>query len=107
MGNKSYRKFLSILFLSVFTLSDYPITPSLTESSIIYGSILGIISSIITLIIPPLAQVIPFILGPLLIAKPLERISPKLKYHKKTYYLSLSLLLFISIIVTTLLIVIF
>ena len=77
----------NILFLSVYALTDYQITPTLAESQILYGIILGIISSILRFIIPELSVIIPLILGPILLTKLLDNLSPKLKYHKKTYNL--------------------
>ena len=97
----------NLLFLTAFTISDYMISPTLIESQLIYGLILGIISAILRFIIPELAIVIPFILGPILLTKPLENISPKLKYNKKTYILSLSISLIMIIITTVSLIIIF
>lgn len=95
----------NILFYVAFTMSDYIVTPTLNETQIIYGIILAIISSILRFIIPELAIIIPFILGPIILTKPLERISPKLKYNKKLYYLVLGILAIIVIISTTLLII--
>lgn len=74
----------NILFLATYTLPDYKATPTIKETSIIYGIILGIISAILRFIIPELSIIIPMILG-LLLTKPLDNISTKLKYNKKTY----------------------
>ena len=92
----------NILFLSVYALTDYQITPTLAESQILYGIILGIISSILRFIIPELSVIIPLILGPILLTKLLDNLSPKLKYHKKTY----DLLFITSIILITITIII-
>lgn len=74
----------NVLFLATYALPDYKATPTIKETSIIYGIILGIISSILRFIIPELSIIIPMILG-LLLTKPLDDISAKLKYNKKIY----------------------
>ena len=90
----------NILFLSAYVLPDYKATPTIKETSIIYGIILGIISSIIRFIIPSLSVIIPMILG-LLLTKPLDNISAKFKYNKKLYNItivsSMLLILIVSI----------
>lgn len=75
----------SVIFLSVYTLSDYKITPTISEGNIILGIILGIISSILKLIIPSLSIIITFIIGPLLLTKIIDKFSPKIKYNNKLY----------------------
>lgn len=75
----------SILFLSVYTLTDYRMTPTISEGNIIYGIILAIISSILRLIISELSIVLTFILGPFLLTNLIDKISPKLKYNNKLY----------------------
>lgn len=75
----------SILFLSVYTLSDYKITPTISEGNILQGIILGIISSILKLIIPSLSIIITFIIGPLLLTRIIDKFSPKIKYNNKLY----------------------
>ena len=97
----------SILFLAVFCLTDYPCTPTTGEGQIIYGIILGLITSILRFIIPELSVVITLILGPVLLTKIINRISFKLRYNKKYYYLILSIsitLIFISLITLNILI---
>lgn len=91
----------NILFLSVFCLGDYPITPTTTEGQVIYGIILGIISSILRFIIPELSIVLPLILGPILLTKSINKISFKLKYNKKFYYTIITLEIILIIITTT------
>lgn len=75
-----------ILFLSIFTLGDYKITPITQEGQTIYGIILAIITIILRFIIPELSVVIPLILGPLILTKQLDKLSYKLKYSHKLYY---------------------
>jgi len=92
----------SSIFLSIYALTDYKITPSTNESCLIYGIITGIISLILYVIIPKLAIVVPLIASPLLLTKYLDKISPRLKYEKKFYNLflfSLFLLIIISVII--------
>lgn len=88
----------NILFLSVFCLADYPNSPITTEGQILYGIILGIITSILRFIIPDLSVVITFLLGQIILVKYINKISIKIKYNKKIYHLLLS----ITIILATL-----
>lgn len=90
----------NILFLSVFCLGDYPITPITTEGQVIYGIILGLITSILRFIIPELSVIIPLILGPILLTKTINNISFKLKYNHKYYYTILTTSIIITIITT-------
>ena len=89
--------FSNVLFFSTFMLSDYEITPTLMEVQVIYGIILGMISVILRFFIPSMAIIIAIILG-LFIARPLDNISPKLKYNNKIYYLSLISLFIVGVI---------
>ena len=73
-----------ILFLSVYTLADYKMTPTISEGNIIYGIILGITSMILRIIAPSFAIIMPLMIGPVLTTK-IDEISPKLKYNKKLY----------------------
>jgi len=75
----------NLLFLSIFCLTDYRITPTSGEGQIIYGTILGIISSILRFIIPELSILLTLILGPLLLTKIVNRLSFKLRYNQKFY----------------------
>lgn len=75
-----------ILFLSIFNLGDYKITPITQEGQTIYGIILAIITIILRFIIPELSIVIPLILGPLVLTKQLDKLSYKLKYNHKLYH---------------------
>ena len=95
----------NILFLTIYTLTDYMVTPTINEGQVIYGIILGIISAILRFIVPELAIIIPFIIGPILLTKPIERMSAKLKYNKKLYRNSLLLSCLFIIITTAILIV--
>ena len=92
----------SLLFLSVYTLPDYKITPIISHSQIIYGIILGIATTIMFFFIPNLSVIIPLIIMPYIITKPLDNLSPKLKYNPKVYYLVV--LLCIIIITITIII---
>lgn len=88
----------NLLFLAVFCLTDYPSTPTTGEGQVIYGIILGIVTSILRFIIPELSVVIPLILGPLLLTKLINKISFKLRYNKKFYYLILSMSIILTLI---------
>lgn len=96
----------SILFLSVYTLTDYRMTPTISEGNIIYGIILAIISSILRLIISELSIVLTFILGPFLLTNLIDKISPKLKYNNKLY-IGLIISLIALIILLTLMLTVF
>lgn len=91
----------NILFLTVFTLGDYPITPTTQEGQLIYGILLGIITGILRFIIPELSVVITLILGPILFTKLINNISFKLKYNYKYYYSYIVGCLILVIITTT------
>lgn len=97
----------NILFLSVFCLVDYPATPITSEGQIIYGIILGIITSILRFIIPELSVVIALVLGPITLTKIINKISPQLKYNKKLYYMVMCLFIVLVIMTTIILNVIF
>ena len=73
-----------IIFLSVYTLTDYMMTPTINEAGRIYGVILGIITTILTFIIYPLSVVIPLIIGPYILTKYLDNNSYKFKYKNKS-----------------------
>lgn len=88
----------NLLFLSIYCLTDYAITPTSSEGQITYGIILGIISSILRFIIPELSIVITLILGPLLFTKLIERISFKLRYNRKFYNFTIITLMIIILI---------
>lgn len=90
----------NILFLTVFCLTDYKNTPTTTEGQVIYGLILGLITSILRFIIPELSVIITLILGPILLTKLINRISFKLKYNKKYYYTLLVICIFLVLITT-------
>lgn len=76
----------NLLFLSVFILPDYKITPTTEEGQRIYGIILAILTCILRFILPELSVIITLILGPILLTKLLNNISFKLKYNHKYYY---------------------
>lgn len=87
-----------IIFLSIYTLTDYKMTPMISEGNTVLGIVFGIISSILKLIIPSLSIIITFIIGPLLLTKVIDKLSPKFKYNNKLY---------IGIIISSILIMIF
>ena len=87
----------NILFLALYTLTDYQVTPTILEGQILYGIILALISAILRFIIPELSIVITFILGPLLFTRIFELISPKLKYHPKFYRLLIGVSMFLTV----------
>ena len=96
----------SSIFFSVYTLTDYEMTPSTLESSLIYGIITGILSFILYVFYPKLSVIVPLLIAPLILTKYLDKISPKLKYEKKFYNLFLTILLLIIVISNMILIVI-
>lgn len=93
----------NFLFLSTYGLSDSSITPTIGKGQIIYGIILGTMTAILRFIIPELSVIIALIIGPLILTKFIDKISPKLKYNDK--YLTTAItfcLLFVVITITTL-----
>ncbi len=96
----------SSIFFSVYTLTDYEMTPSTLESSLIYGIITGILSFILYVFYPKLSVIVPLLIAPLILTNYLDKISPKLKYEKKFYNLFLTILLLIIVISNMILIVI-
>lgn len=88
----------NILFLSIFCLCDYPNSPITTEGQILYGIILGIITCILRFIIPELSVIITFLLGQIFLLKYIDKLSIKLKYNKKIYYLLLVITIIFAII---------
>ena len=93
----------NLLFLSVFCLGDYPDTPITSEGQVIYGIVLGLFTSVLRFIIPELSVVIPLILGPFMLTKLINKISFKLKYNKKYYYIVLIVCVFCVVLGTVLL----
>ena len=91
------------ILLVVYTLTDYKITPTISEGNIVYGIVTGIVSAILTFIMPNTAILLVFILAPLL-TKYIDKISPKLKYNNKLYtgaiLSSVALIILISIFLT-------
>ena len=69
----------SIIFLSIYALTDFKATPTINETQIIYGIILGIITIILLFISYQLSVIIPMILGPIFITKYLDNKSYKIK----------------------------
>jgi len=88
----------NILFLTVFSLADYPSTPITSEGQVIYGIILGFLTGILRFIVPELAVVIVLILGPILFVKNINRISVRLKQNKKFKYMVLCINILLVVI---------
>jgi hypothetical protein len=84
-------------------LGDYPDTPITSEGQVIYGIVLGLFTSVLRFIIPELSVVIPLILGPFMLTKLINKISFKLKYNKKYYYIVLIVCVFCVVLGTVLL----
>lgn len=97
----------NILFLSIYALSDYRVTPVTQEGQTLYGMILAILTVILRFIIPELAVIIPLILGPIVLTKYLDNISYKLKTNNKLYrFLTISCIL-VAILVTTIIYIVY
>ena len=88
----------NIIFLAVFTSSDYKITPISAEGGILYGIIASILTFIISLFEINLAPVITFILLSLFLTKFIDKISFKLKYNRKFYKIMIISLIIISLL---------
>jgi len=95
----------NIIFLAVFALSDYKLTPVTQEGQTIYGIIIGIFTIILRFVIPELSVVISLILGPILLTRYIDKISYKLKYHQRFY--QVLYMLCIGLLVLTILIISF
>lgn len=93
----------NLLFLSVFILPDYKITPTTEEGQRIYGIILATLTCILRFIIPELSVIITLIIGPILLTKLLNNISFKLKYNYKYYYTILTISILLVVITTIIL----
>ena len=91
----------SVLFLSIYTVSDYRITPNISEGNTIYGIILGIVSSILSIFLHEIGIVLVLIITPLCLTKIIDKISPKLKYNNKLYITSIIFLIIFAIISIT------
>ena len=96
----------SLIFLTIYILTDYKNSPTIEEAGMLYGIILGIITAILRFIIPNLAGIITIIIGSLVLTKILEKNSYKLKYHPKTYKISVIASIILVIITTIVLVII-
>lgn len=76
----------SPLFLVVYMLPDYQMTPTIMETQIIYGVIGGVISTILYILVPKFGVIMAFICLPLILTIYLEKMSAKIKYNYKLYY---------------------
>lgn len=72
-----------LFFLTTYTATDYKCTPTIGETQAIYGSILGLITTILYIFIPAISIPLSIIACSLLLTKPLDKLSPKIKYQKK------------------------
>ena len=97
----------NILFLSIYCLADSYKSPTIFEGELIYGIILGLITSILSLIIPELAAIITIIIGLFIFVKPLDKLSIKLKYQENTFSKTIYVLVFLSLLTITALYFIF
>ena len=88
----------SLIFLSIYSLADYQISPTIGEVQIIYGIIVAMITIMFSFIIPHLSVVIPMLIAPLILTTSLEKISPKLKYNHKKYHTYVAIYLITTII---------
>ena len=95
----------NVLFFTIFTLTDYKVSPMTYEGGVIYGMIISLISIILRFIIPELSVVIAMIIGQLFIVNYINKISYKLKYNRKFYriiFTSCVILSIVSIIIISL-----
>lgn len=97
----------NILFLSIYCLADSYKSPTILEGELIYGIILGLITSILSLIIPELSSIITIIIGSFIFVKPLDKLSIKLKYQENTFSKTIYILVFLSLLTITILYFIF
>lgn len=97
----------NILFLSIYCLADSYKSPTIFEGELIYGIILGLITSVLSLIIPELSAIITIIIGSFIFVKPLDKLSIKLKYQENTFSKTIYVLVFLSLLTITALYFIF
>ena len=97
----------NILFLSIYCLADSYKSPTIFEGELIYGIILGLITSILSPIIPELSAIITIIIGSFIFVKPLDKLSIKLKYQENTFSKTIYVLVFLSLLTITALYFIF
>ena len=97
----------NIFFLSTYTLTDYGVSPTISETCTIYGLILSIISFILTFIFPLLGVIFPLIIGPIIFTKLLDKFSYKFKYEKNVYNNTILILVLLMILLIFLFIKIF
>lgn len=72
-----------ILFLITYTATDYKCSPTINETQAIYGSVLGLITAILSIFIHNLSIPLSIIICSLLLTKPLDKLSPKIKYSNR------------------------
>ena len=101
-GNNLYDIFFlvirsNIVFLSVFVASDFVNTPISKEGEIIYGILLGLLTSIISIFNVELSMVIGIIIVTLF-TNIIDMYSFKLRYNKKFYNILLSIFLVLILI---------
>ena len=70
-----------IIFLTIYTLTDYKCSPTINETCMIYGIFMGLITALLS-IISPIFIPVAFIIGSLLLTKILDKQSYKIKYKK-------------------------
>lgn len=88
----------NILFLSIFALPDYRVSPISYEGGVIYGIIIAILTLILRYIIPELSLVISIIIGQIFIVRFIDKISYKLKYNRKFFRIIFSSCIVLAIL---------
>ena len=96
-----------LLFLATYTITDYKNSPTIGETQMIYGIILGVMSAILRFVIPSFSVVLPMLIGSLLLVKPLDNLTPQIKYKKKVFNITLGISFILVIITAIFLAIIF
>ena len=87
-----------LCFLTIYVLADYQNSPTIGETGMLYGILIGIVTVILKFIIPNISIIIAMLVGAIFLSRAFDSISYKIKYDKKIYNLSIisSLILMIS-----------
>ncbi len=92
----------NIVFTSIYIATDYINTPITSEGQLIYGMIIGLLLTIFRFIIPEIA-IYSSVLITTIITGLIDKLSFKLKYNRKFYVLTITVLCIIIVITSIIL----
>lgn len=87
----------NILFFSIFFLSDYKNSPTISEGQILHGFLLGLLSIILKAYLSDIGLIISFIIG-LFFVNIIDNLSIKLKYNKQFRKITIIICIFLIIL---------